>query len=107
MSERQLEQLDRLSSLFEKVTDDAVATLKELDIARLQIADLKAKLADANRGAQVNALVNKSLTDKLAIAVEALEHYGNPDTYSDGFHKFGCDAPNIASDALKQIGEQR
>ena len=47
------------------------------------------------------------LTAKLKIAVEALEHYGNPDTYSDGFHKFGCDAPNIASDALKQIGEQR
>ncbi len=47
------------------------------------------------------------LTAKLKLAVEALEHYGNPDTYSDGFHKFGCDAPNIATDALKQIGEQR
>ena len=49
----------------------------------------------------------QDLTAKLATAVEALEHYGNPDTYVEGFHKFGCDAPNIASDALKQIGEQR
>lgn len=53
-----------------------------------------------------NRRVDNDLTAKLKLAVEALEHYGNPDTYSDGFHKFGCDAPNIASDALKQIGEQ-
>lgn len=35
-------------------------------------ADLKARLADANRGAQVNALVNESLAKKLKLAVEAL-----------------------------------
>ena len=35
-------------------------------------ADLKAKLADANRGAQVNALVSESLAKKLKLAVEAL-----------------------------------
>lgn len=34
-------------------------------------ADLKARLADANRGAQVNALVNESLAKKLKLAVEA------------------------------------
>ena len=77
MSEKYLGQLDTLSNLFEKVTNDAAATLKELDISRRQIADLKARLADANRGAQVNALVNESLAKKLKLAVDALGHYAD------------------------------
>lgn len=40
-------------------------------------ADLKARLADANRGTQVNALVNESLAKKLKLAVEALGHYAD------------------------------
>ena len=43
----------------------------EIAIAINEHADLKAKLADANRGAQVNALVNESLAKKLKLAVEA------------------------------------
>lgn len=66
------------------------------------------EMIGAERAAHdITILKMLDLTAKLKLAVEALEHYGNPDTYSDGFHKFGCDAPNIASDALKQIGEQR
>lgn len=78
-------------------------------------ADLKARLADANRGAQVNALVNESLAKKLKLAVEALAVSGEnfrallrcPDwscsecaalveTYTEDIDK-----------ALKQIGEQQ
>ncbi len=40
MSEKYLVRLDTLTNLFEKLNDDAVATLKELDIASRQIADL-------------------------------------------------------------------
>ena len=43
----------------------------EIAIAINEHADLKAKLADANRGAQVNALVSESLAKKLKLAVEA------------------------------------
>lgn len=43
-----------------------------IDLDKLTDADLKAKLADANRGAQVNALVSESLAKKLKLAVEAL-----------------------------------
>jgi len=45
----------------------------EIATAINEHADLKARLADANRGAQVNALVNESLAKKLKLAVEALE----------------------------------
>ena len=94
MSEKYLGQLDTLSNLFEKVTNDAAATLKELDISRRQIADLKARLADANRGAQVNALVNESLAKKLKLAVEALEYIAN---------LYAGDARRISMETLKQI----
>ena len=66
----------------------------EIAIAINEHADLKAKLADANRGAQVNALVNESLAKKLKLAVEALEYIAN---------SYAGDARRISMETLKQI----
>ena len=74
-------------------------------------ADLKAKLADANRGAQVNALVNESLAKKLKLAVEALGHYADKSNW-DSNKGFANDVWyltergwSIADEALAKIKE--
>lgn len=49
MSEKYLGQLDTLSNLFEKVTNDAAATLLELAISRRQLADAIGRAEKAER----------------------------------------------------------
>ena len=51
---------------------DAYITTNDLKALVAENEALRERVADANRGAQVNALVNESLAKKLKLAVEAL-----------------------------------
>jgi hypothetical protein len=72
---------------------------------------LRERVADANRGAQVNALVNESLAKKLKLAVEALRHYADKSNW-DSNKGFANDVWyltergwSIADEALAKIKE--
>lgn len=74
-------------------------------------ARLKTEVVAANKGAQVNALVNESLAKKLKLAVEALGHYADKSNW-DSNKGFANDVWyltergwSIADEALAKIKE--
>lgn len=74
-------------------SDASIAT-DDLKALVAENARLKTEVVAANKGAQVNALVNESLAKKLKLAVEALEYIAN---------LYAGDARRISMETLKQI----